>query len=409
MPCFRPDIGQDEIEEVVATLKSGWLTTGPRVAVFEREFASAVSASDAVAVNSCTAALHLCLEALGVRAGDAVLVPTMTFAATAQAVRYIGALPILVDSEADTGNLSLADAAAKVRKVRAGHYAPRIRASAPIVGIIAVHVGGFMVPLSALGDFARQHGLWVLEDSAHAFPAAWRASPVEQWMAWGHGITQAACYSFYANKTITTGEGGIVVTNDAALAERVRLMALHGMSNEAWTRHRNGAHWDYRIVAAGFKYNLTDIAAAIGIHQLRRAAAMRAVRERIACLYLDAWASIDGLALPARCLDRIHSWHLFAIQLDACRLGIDRNELIERLRRLGVATSVHWRPLHLHPYFQEEFGWHANDCPEATRTWESRLSLPVFSAMTDAEVEHVIGSVWQACVAHSRPRRLASR
>ena len=396
VPFFRPAIGEAEIEEVVGCLRTGWLTTGPRTAQFEQEFAEAVGAGHALALNSCTAALHLAVEALGLGAGQAVLVPTMTFAATAEIVRYQGAVPILVDCDAATGNMDLNDAERKLADLAAGRLPSPVSPSLKPVGIIPVHVGGLMMDVDAVKDFAKKHGLWVVEDAAHALPAAWRADAARPWQRCGEGTAAVTCFSFYANKTITTGEGGMAVTDDPAIAERMRRMALHGLSRDAWTRYSGGA-WDYRIVAPGYKYNLTDLASAIGIHQLRRAESMRQARAALAAKYRLAFAGMDELELPPDPVNRIHSWHLFPVALRLNRLAIDRDEFVRRLAERGVGFSVHWRPLHLHPYYSEQFGWSAEQLPVATREWVRRITLPLFPTMSDEEQSHVIAAVKDIC------------
>lgn len=400
VPFFKAEIGDDEVQEVVATLRSGWLTTGPRVRSFESAFAEQVKATHAIALNSATAALHLALEALGVRSGDAVLVPTLTFAATAEVVRYFGALPILVDCDAATLNIDLADAASKLAAFKADRLCVRSE-SRRVVGIIPVHVGGAMMNIDEVRTFAQREQLWVVEDAAHAFPAAWRSSPSAEWTYCGGNTADVTCFSFYANKTITTGEGGMAVTGNLALAERIRLMSLHGLSRDAWTRYSGSGSWDYRIVAPGFKYNMTDLAAAIGIHQLRRAETMRRRREQIAGAYCEALGSVEELQLPERPVDRIHSWHLFPIRLRLPMLRNDRAGFIEELKQAGIATSVHWRPLHLHPYYQETFGWAVQDFPVATPEWSRLVSLPLYSSMTQAEIDAVVAAVKHACRANS--------
>ncbi len=403
VPFFRPQLGEQEVEEVVAALRSGWLTSGPRVRRFEQEFAIAVGAPYAVSVNSCTAALHLALEALGLKPGQGVLVPTMTFAATAEVVRYHGAIPVLVDCDPVTANMDLDDAARKLDGLQDGQLPRAVPKDLPVVGIIPVHVGGMMMNMKAVHDFAADHKLaWVVEDAAHAFPAAWRQNPNEMWQRCGEGTSAITCFSFYANKTITTGEGGMAVTDDAGLAERLRLMSLHGLSHDAWGRYSGQGSWDYQIVAPGFKYNLTDVAAAIGIHQLARAEAMRQEREGIARRYLEAFADTEEIELPIEDGNRIHSWHLFPIKLRLDRLAINRNAFMERLKEDGVNCSVHWRPLHLHPYYRETFGWRAEDLPVASAMWERLVSLPVFPGMSEREVEHVIHTVNGVCARYAR-------
>jgi dTDP-4-amino-4,6-dideoxygalactose transaminase len=389
VPFFRPELSEAEIAEVVDTLRSGWLTTGPRVKRFEEDLGAAVGAPHAIALNSCTAALHLAVEALGLRQGQSVLVPTMTFAATAEVVRYAGAVPVLVDCDPVTLNMDLEDAERRIKD-----------AQEP-VGIIPVHVGGLMMDVDAISAFAQRHGLWVVEDAAHALPAAWRR-PDGSWQRCGEGTADVTCFSFYANKTVTTGEGGMATTADPALAERMRMMSLHGLSHDAWGRFSKGGSWDYRILAPGFKYNLTDVAAALGIHQLARAEEMRKGRERLARRYLGILSNVEELELPPVPDDRIHSWHLFPVKLRLEKLAIDRNSFIAELKEAGVGCSVHWRPLHLHPYYAETFGWRAEDLPAASAVWERIVTLPLFPAMTDLEHEHVVAVVQGICERNRR-------
>jgi dTDP-4-amino-4,6-dideoxygalactose transaminase len=395
VPFFRPLIGEDEIEAVVTTLRSGWLTSGPQVKRFEAEFAEAVNARHAVAVNSCTAALHLATEALGLKPGLGVLVPTMTFAATAEVVRYHDAIPVLVDCDSLTGNMDLE---AVERILQGTQQLPNgIPADLRLAGIIPVHVGGHMMDISAVRRLAARYGLWVIEDAAHAFPAAFRPSPITPWQRCGEDTSDVSCFSFYANKTITTGEGGMAVTGDSRIAARMRSMSLHGLSRDAWGRYSGGGSWDYKIAAPGFKYNLTDIAAALGIQQLHKAEEMRGMRELVAQHYMEAFADLAEISPPLMDTDRIHSWHLFPIKLNLNSLSIDRNSFVDELGSKGVGSSVHWRPLHLHPYYQESFGWRAEDCPVASSEWERLISLPIFPGMKDEEIEYVVGAIKDVC------------
>ncbi len=400
VPFLRPNLGEEEISEVLDTLRSGWLTSGPKVKRFEAEFAAAVNAEHAVALNSCTAALHLAVEALNLKAGEGVLVPTMTFAATAEIIRYAGGIPVLVDCDPVTHNMDLDDAEFKLQQLKTGKVKASLPADMRVVGIIPVHVGGLMMNVDAIQRFAARHNLWVVEDAAHAFPAAWRRGPESDWKQCGGNTAQVSCFSFYANKTITTGEGGMAVTDDSELADRIRLMSLHGLSHDAWGRYSGGNSWDYRIIAPGFKYNLTDIAAGIGIGQLAKAEQMRRERETIAHYYLQQLADVEEIQLPAADPNRIHSWHLFPIKLRVESLSIDRNTFMEELKTAGVGCSVHWRPLHLHPYYEQTFGWRSNDFPVATAEWLRLISLPIFPGMTEYEIGHVIDSVRNVCAEH---------
>jgi perosamine synthetase len=385
VPFFRPLIGEPEIAEVIEVLRSGWMTTGPRVKRFENDFAAAVGGRHAVALNSCTAALHLALEALGVQPKDAVLVPTMTFASTAEVVRYLGSEPVLVDCDPVTLLMDVADAEVKIQQ-----FAAKGRR---LVGVIPVHVGGLMLDMDAVNALAKSYGLWVVEDAAHSFPAAWRPGPDSPWRWCGCGESEVTCFSFYANKTITTGEGGMAVTQREHLAERMRIMSLHGISKDAWKRYMATGSWYYEIIEPGFKYNMTDMAAAVGIHQLARAEAMRREREVIAGYFMEQLADVAEIELPPVPSDRIHSWHLFYIRLRLERLAIDRATFMEELKQRGVLCTVHWQPLHFHPYYREVFGYQPQDLPRAAGVWPRLISLPIFPGMTDGEKEQVVAAV----------------
>ena len=372
LPFALPDIGEAEIEEVVAALRSGWITTGPRVKDFEQRFAAAVGAEHAVAVNSCTAAMHLALEAIGIGPGDEVIVPTMTFAATGEVVRYMGARPVLVDVLPGDHNIDPAAVEAAVND--------RTRA------IIPVHFGGQACDLDAIGAIAKRHGLKVVEDAAHAFPASFRGRTVGS-------IGDITCFSFYATKTITTGEGGMAVTDDEAVADRMRVMCLHGISKDAWKRYSAEGSWYYEIVAPGFKYNMTDIAAAMGLVQLGRAQELLGKRRAIARAYTRAFAELKAVELlDVRDFDA-HAWHLFAIKLVPGAARIGRNELIEKLKEAGIGTSVHFIPLHMHPYYRQTYGYAPEDFPVSKDIFERCLSLPIHPTMTDSEVSRVIEAV----------------
>lgn len=402
VPFFKPRIGDAEIDEVANVLRSGWLTTGALVKRFEEEFAAAVGARHAVAVSSATAALHVALEALGVRAGDGVLVPAMTFASTAEVVRYFGATPLLVDCDPVTMNVELTAIETTLNDLRAGRLPTAVPPNLTVVGFIPVHVGGLMLDVDGVKAVAARHQLWIVEDAAHAFPAAWRRQNADSWIRCGEQTAAVSCYSFYANKTITTGEGGMAVTDERRIADRMRLMSLHGLSHDAWDRYSGGASWDYRIIAPGYKYNLTDIAAAIGVHQLAAAHEMRDARARVAARYMTELAGVDELELPPDPVDRLHAWHLYPIRLKLDRLDVDRDAFIAALRDAGIGCSVHWRPLHLHPYYQDTFGWTAGHCPVATREWRRLVSLPIFPAMRDDEIAAVVSAVSAICRAHRR-------
>ena len=406
VPFFRPSITEADIAEVVACLRSGWLTTGPRTREFESNCADCVGAKYAVAVNSCTAALHLAVEALKLGPGDAVIVPTMTFAATAEVVRYQSAVPVLVDCDPVTLHMDLEDAERKLADLKAGQTPLDRRLD--VVGIIPVHVGGLMMDMAAVEAFAQRHRLWVVEDAAHALPAAFRQSSSSSssslssssrnpWRRCGENTAAVTCFSFYATKTITTGEGGMAVTDDWDLAQRMRQMSLHGLSHDAWDRYSGESAWDYRIAAPGYKYNLTDMAASIGNSQLARAETMRRQRELIADHYREALRGVEQLELPPAPSDRLHAWHLFPIRLQPETMSIDRNTFVDALRENGIGHSVHWRPLHLHPYYEETFGWKPDHLPTATSVWERLISLPLFPGMRKDEQDYVLQVVRELC------------
>ena len=396
VPFFQVSLSDHEIDQVAATLRSGWLTTGARAHQFEESFANAVGATHAVAVNSCTAALHLALEALNVKPNQVVLVPAMTFSATAEVVLHLGAFPLLVDCEPESSHISIDDALLKIDQLRSGKLSAPVSPSAPVVGIVPVHVAGSMVDMTALTGFASTQNLWIVEDAAHAFPSAWRADSNAEWQRCGQGTANVSCFSFYANKTVTTGEGGMAVTESAELADRMRLMSLHGLRNKP-----NSESWNYEIAAAGYKYNLTDIAAALGIGQLEQSEELRRKREEIAMRYIDGLSGHDAIELPITDPNRIHAWHLFQIRLRLERINITHNQFIDELKKHGILCSVHWKPLHLHPFYKESFGWSADQFPNATNVWERLVSLPLFPSMTDCQVEYVIRNITELCKSHA--------
>ena len=372
VPFFKASIGQEEIDSVVETLKSGWLTSGPKTQLFEKEFAKAVGTKFAIAVNSATAGLHLALEAIGVGPGDEVLVPAMTFAATAEVVIHLGATPVLVDCRSSDLNIDLEDLVAKIT--------PRTKA------IMPVHYAGHPCEMDEITVIAEKHNLRVVEDAAHAFPASFRGLPVG-------GLSAITAFSFYANKTITTGEGGMITTDDEALADRMRIMSLHGLDRGAWNRFSKNGKWYYEILDAGYKYNLSDVASAIGLGQLKKAETFRDARQKIAATYQAAFADSKFLTTLDVQPYVDHSWHLFVIKLNLPSLKVDRSQFIERLNASGVSTSVHYTPLHLHPLYRERFGYTPESMPSATNVFDQIISLPLFPGMSDAEVSYVITQV----------------
>lgn len=372
LPFALPDIGQAEIDEVVDALRSGWVTTGPKVAAFERAFRELVGAHEAIAVNSATAGLHLALEALGLGPQDEILVPVHTFTATAEVVAYLGATPVFVDVEADTLNIDPVRAAEAVTD--------RTRA------ILPVHFAGLAADMGALLALAQRHGLRIVEDAAHALPATYRGDLV------GTLASDAAVFSFYATKTVTTGEGGMVATRSPELARRIRTMRLHGIDRDVHDRYQGGG-WRYDVVAPGFKYNLTDIAAALGLHQLARAQAMRVRRAHIAAAYDAALADLP-VRLPAQAENGdVHAWHLYTIRLDD---PARRDCFIETMRARGIGCSVHFIPLHLLSYWRERYHLRPEDFSVSTDAFGRLVSLPIYSKMTGADVARVIDAVHHA-------------
>jgi dTDP-4-amino-4,6-dideoxygalactose transaminase len=372
IPFHRPSITAAERAAVLEVLDSGWLTTGERSMAFEEAVRAAVGTRHAVAVNSATAALHLALEALHIGPQDEVVVPTYTFAACGEVVRYLGARPRLADVDARTLNVTAATIEPQLR--------PNTRA------ILVVHFAGLMADMEGILQLASRHGLPVIEDAAHALPASRGGRAAGS-------LGTAGALSFYATKTVTTGEGGMLVTDSDAIADRARVMRLHGISRDAWKRYTSSGQWYYEIEEAGFKYNMTDLAAAIGLVQLERAEATWQARARIAQRYRTGvvQAGLDKvLELPPDAADGdVHAWHLFAIRLregGAAR----RAAVIEHLRAAGIGTSVHFIPLHLHPYYRRLYDYRPEDLPTSVAQYEREISLPIFPDLTDTEVDRIV-------------------
>jgi dTDP-4-amino-4,6-dideoxygalactose transaminase len=368
----RPSIGPEERDAVLQVLDSGWLTTGERTLAFEAAVRERLGVRHAVAVNSATAALHLALEALGVGSGDEVVIPTYTFAACGEVVAYLGARPRLADIDARTLNATAETLEAQLT--------PRTKA------IMVVHVGGLVAEMGPILELARARGVALVEDAAHALPATRDGRDAGTW-------GDAGALSFYATKTITTGEGGMLLTGSDEIADRARLMRLHGISRDAWKRYLVGGSWYYEIEDVGFKYNLTDLAAAIGLVQLRRADEMRAARAHVAERYrerLTAMGLTDRLDLPAECAPGdVHAWHLYPIRLKPDRSGPTRDQVIERLQEAGIGISVHFIPLHLHPYYRRTFGYQPDDLPVARAEYEREISLPIYPDLAEAGIDRV--------------------
>jgi dTDP-4-amino-4,6-dideoxygalactose transaminase len=381
LPFALPEIGDEEIAEVVDALKSGWVTTGPKTKRFEADFAAYLGGDGAegagglhcIAVNSATAGLHLALEAIGIGAGDEVITTTHTFTATAEVVRYLGADVKLVDIDPATMNIDPAAVEAAIT--------PRTKA------IVPVHYAGLAADMPALLDIAKRHGLKIIEDAAHALPTTSGGRLV------GTLDSAATVFSFYANKTITTGEGGMLVTRDAALAQRAKVMRLHGMNRDAFDRYQSKVpSWYYEVIAPGFKYNLTDIAAALGIHQLRRIEAFHARREQLAAWMDEALAGLPLLLPPRAPAGERHAWHLYVVRL-ADGAGVQRDRFIEMLFEAGIGCSVHYIPLHLHPYWRERYGLAPAMFPHSQQAYERMVSLPLYTRMGEGEVARVAAAV----------------
>jgi dTDP-4-amino-4,6-dideoxygalactose transaminase len=375
IPFHRPSIGQEEFQAVREVLESRWLTTGPVTQQFEREFAAFVGCEHAVAVSSCTEALHLALDAAGITAGDEVLVPSYTFTATAETAIHLGARPVLCDSLPGAFNMDPVDAARRIT--------PKTRA------IIAVHIAGEPCDLQALRQLADQHGIHLIEDAAHALPASQGGRRIG-------AISELTAFSFYATKTITTGEGGMLATNNEDFAKRASIMRLHGINGDAWKRYTSEGSWYYEVVDAGFKANMPDLLAALGVVQLKKAEAFHQRRCEIADTYLRRLAGIEELEMPPTgSANTTHSWHLFILRIRPEMLTIGRGDFIRQLKQEGIGTSVHFIPLHLHPYYRERYGYSPGDFPHAENAFARCLSLPIYPDMNDAEVERVLNAVEQ--------------
>ena len=372
LPFALPDVNQAELRQIGEALASGWVTTGPKTRQFEAEFAAAVGAKHAIAVNSCTAAMHLALEAIGLGRGDEVITTPYTFAATAEVIRYFDARPVLVDVNAHDLNLNPA--------LLEGAITPRTRA------IIPIHIAGLPADMAAIQAVAQAHGLAVIEDAAHAFPTCYQGQSVG-------AIGDFTCFSFYATKTITTGEGGMICTDNDAFAERCRIMALHGISKDAWKRYTAEGSWYYEIIAPGYKYNMTDVAAAMGLAQLGKAERMWQRRQDIARRYQVAFAGLPVLETPYDNPAHQHAWHLYMLRLNLEKLRLDRAQFIVELKTRHIGSSVHFIPLHLHPYYRETYGYQPEDYPVAYGEFQREVSLPIYSKMSDTDVQDVIDAV----------------
>jgi dTDP-4-amino-4,6-dideoxygalactose transaminase len=380
LPFSPPSIGEEEIAEVVDTLRSQWITTGPKTRRFETEFAAALGAPGALALNSCTAGLHTALVTLGIGPGDEVITTPMTFAASVNVIEHVRARPVLVDVEPDTLNIDPAAVAAAIT--------PRTKA------ILPVHFAGHPVDLEAIEALAEQHHLTVVEDAAHALPAAYRARRI------GSGRNPVA-FSFYATKNLTTAEGGML-TADPAFLDRARVVSLHGMSRDAWKRYEQGGSWRYDVLLPGFKYNMTDIQASLGLWQLRKLERFQTRRREVVHLYQQAFADEPALELPVARPEVEHAWHLYVLRLRPGALRIDRADWIRELTARNIGTAVHFIPIHLHPYYRDKYGYAPGDFPVALDNFERMLSLPLHPRLTDRDVADVVDAVLDVVLAFRR-------
>ncbi|MCU1602181.1 MAG: pyridoxal phosphate-dependent aminotransferase [Frankiales bacterium] len=388
VPFHRADIDEQDIAAVVAVLRDGWLTTGERCREFEKRFAEHLGGGvQALAVNSCTSALHLALEALGIKRGDRVITSPYTFTATAEVLRYLGAHPVFADIDPATGNIT-ADTVQEAWHRLTPAVRRRVRA------VVPVHFAGLPCEMETLVELASRRGWSVVDDAAHALPAARHGKPIGTWGT-------ATAFSFYATKTLCTGEGGMLVTADDAVAHRARVMRLHGIDRDSFARYRKADGWRYSVVAAGFKYNLTDVAAAMGITQLERLPELQRRRAAVAARYDEELGHLEGLRVPeAVPWGDEHAHHLYPLRVLAGRRVRDR--FIEELAARGVMTSVHFIPLHLQPYYRDSYGLLPGDLPGATRLFDQEVSLPLFPGMTAGQVDQVLSAVPAALLAAGR-------
>jgi dTDP-4-amino-4,6-dideoxygalactose transaminase len=374
-----PDIGEEEINEVVDTLKSGWLTTGPKTQQFEKDFAEFAGTSHALAVNSATAGLHLTLDAVGIGQGDQVITTPYTFTATAEVIRYMGADPVFVDIDSRTFNIDPNLLEDKIKILRSEN--------APIKAIIPVHFAGQACDMENILALARKYDLKVIEDAAHSLPCTCKNKMIGS-------MGDITVFSFYVTKPLATGEGGMITTNSDEIAKRIKIMRLHGINRDIWDRYRSKKpNWYYEVVAPGFKYNMPDLAASVGIHQLKKAYRFQKQREAIARHYTESFADLPLKTPFIANPEDIHSWHLYVIQLELEKLKISRDEFIEKMAEKGIGTSVHFIPLHIHPYWRDLYGFKPEDFPVALNCYRRAVSLPIYTKMTDDDLISVIQSV----------------
>lgn len=394
LPFSPPFIGEEEIAEVVHTLRSGWITTGPKVKQFEQQFALAVNAPQALALNSGSAALHVALATLKIGRGDAVITSSMTFCSTVHAIENTGATPILVDVEPDTLNISTEEIQ---KALRAGGGGKRVKA------ILPVHLYGHACDQDALLKIASQHRLALVEDAAHALPAKFQGRMIGSHLA-SSQVRVFTCFSFYATKNLTTAEGGML-TGPPSLMKEARIWSLHGMSRDAWARSADEMSWYYEVDRAGFKYNMNDIQAAIGIQQLPKLQGLHTRRVQIAAQYNQAFRQFEQLQVPVERDDVEHAWHLYVLRLNLDLWDITRNQFIEELKQRNISSSVHFIPVHMLRYYREKYGYTPESFPVAYREYQRMVSLPLYPQMTDQDVQDVIEAVSEIAHKYARTSR----
>lgn len=372
IPFHKPYITDEEIAEVIDSIKSGWLTMGAKTIRFEEEFRQYIGSRHAVSLSSCTAALHLALKVINLRPEDEVIIPAMTFTATGEVVCYFNARPVIVDVDKETHNIDInAIEKSITSKTRA---------------IIPVHYAGQPCDMDEIMAIANKHNLYVIEDAAHSLPAWYKGKKIGT-------IGKMTCFSFYATKTLATGEGGMITTENDEWAERIKILRLHGISKNAWKRYSNEGLWYYEVTDAGYKYNMTDIQAALGLAQLKKVEQMWEMRKCIAEKYTEAFKDSDLIIPPCVNSDRVSAWHLYVIKLNLEALNINRAKFIEELRRRGVGISVHFIPLHRHPFYRDSFGYNPEDFPNSEWLYERIISLPIYPGMPGEDVNRVIERV----------------
>jgi dTDP-4-amino-4,6-dideoxygalactose transaminase len=385
LPFCPPLLGEEEISEVVGTLRSGWITTGPKVQRFEQEFAAMLGAPAALALTSCTAALHLSLIALGIGPDDMVLTTPMTFCSGVNVIEQVGATPILMDVEPDTLNIDPAQLRKTLADLKRRGDGSRVKA------IMPVHLYGHPCEMDTILEIACEYGLAVIEDAAHALPARYKGRLVGSPLG-SAGVPILTCFSFYATKNMTTGEGGMLVATPE-LVNEARIWSLHGMSRDAWNRYEAEGSWYYEVTRPGFKYNMMDIQAALGLHQLRKLPSFRARRLAIIERYNAAFSGREEFQTPAHRPEVEHAWHLYVLRLNSELLGLSRQRFIQELKQRNIATSVHFIPIHIHPYYRDKYGYAPDDLPVTYREYQRMVSLPLSPKMQDQDVEDVIEAV----------------